>query len=59
MRMRRFGLSRAQAEVVMEWFDHFKTPRDDKWSAAELAHKLDSAYEMIAKEGEFGLRLGG
>jgi hypothetical protein len=53
----RFGLSRLEAEGVMEWFNEAKTPAEDKWSEAELGHKLETAYKTIEDAGEFGVRL--
>ena len=40
----------------MEWFNQAKTPAEDKWSEAELGHKLETAYKTIEDAGEFGVR---
>ena len=53
----RFGLSRLEARDVLEWFNQAKTPAEDKWSEAELAHKLETAYKTVEDAGEFGVRL--
>lgn len=54
----RFGLSQADAMQVMTWFNDTKTPPGDKWTEAELAHKLQSALETAERQGQFGIRLG-
>jgi hypothetical protein len=54
----RFGLPRDEASAVLRWFNETKTPPGDKWSEAELEHKLDGAYEKVADLGQFGSRLG-
>jgi hypothetical protein len=41
----------------MERFNEEKTPVDDKWSGAELGHKLDTAEKTVRKAGQFGMRL--
>ncbi len=54
----RFGLCQADAMRVMAWFNETKTPPGDKWTAAELEHKLRDAFETVQHQGQFGIRLG-
>lgn len=53
----RFGLSKSEAEELMEWFNREKTPAEDKWSEAELGHKVDTAYKTVWEAGQFGMRV--
>jgi hypothetical protein len=43
----------------MAWFNEVKTPPGDKWTTAELEHKLRDALETVQRQGQFGIRLGG
>lgn len=53
----RFGLSLKDAKSVMAWFNNEKTPAEDKWSDAELEHKLETAQKTVDEAGQFGLRV--
>lgn len=52
----RFGLDRATARSVMDWFNDSKTG-GERWNDKEIEHKLDSAETKVGR-GEFGVRLG-
>ena len=43
----------------MVWFNETKTPPDDKWTTAELEHKVKDAFDTVLHGGQFGIRLGG
>lgn len=51
----RFGLSDADAEEVMRWWNTEKSA--PPWSDRELRHKLDDARKIVLASGEFGMRV--
>jgi len=53
----RFGLSRAEADEAMAWFNDYRC--QPKWKAHELAHKLDDAARITSGSGQAGKHLGG
>jgi hypothetical protein len=55
----RFGLCHADAMRIMAWFNETKTPPGDKWTTAELQHKVKDAFHTVRHEGQFGTRLVG
>lgn len=52
----RFGLDEAAAWATMVWFNETKTG-GERWSDAELQHKLQAAQHKVTQAGEFGDRL--
>jgi hypothetical protein len=50
----RFGLSDGDAAAVLNEYNQRCQP---EWSVGELRHKLESAWERVTAEGEFGCRL--
>lgn len=54
----RFGLDRASARSVMDWFNGVKTA-GEPWTDKEIEHKLDDAEIKVRQDNEFGFRLIG
>lgn len=53
----RFGLIGPDARAVMDWFNDTKTV-GERWTDAQLEHKLRRAESTVRSGGEFGVRLG-
>jgi P4 family phage/plasmid primase-like protien len=54
----RFGLDRASARSVMDWFNGVKTA-GEPWTDKEIEHKLNDAETKVREDNEFGIRLIG
>lgn len=52
----RFGLSKAEAAQALDWYNENRC--QPKWSANELAHKLNDAARIVGGAGQSGKRLG-